>query len=216
MMNAQRPDSITVLATRSKELPADKVDLIVTTKGSSLVTGRDVLKHARDVAQQFSALHHHGIREKDLSVEGIFGDELTGNIGRNSATNYLVRIRCTNLDLLPDVLGIITPQRHARISSVQWHCSTEAKRRDACLKACVLEARRKGELIADSLGTNLLGLLSLSERWEDSDAQTPSQPISQKQLTLREQSAMPGFPLFHSKMLTLTLKAVFRISAFAE
>ena len=61
------PDRLTVVTSYEQELRADRADLYVTVKGSSLVGGTQALKRAKEVGQLVLALSEQGVAPDDAS-----------------------------------------------------------------------------------------------------------------------------------------------------
>jgi uncharacterized protein YggE len=93
----EHPDTITIAVTRSEEIAADKVAVQVTVKGTSLVTGNAALKKAKEVNQLVVALHSIGLKDEDISLQGIYTESSSGILGRSTSASYQVRIQCNTL-----------------------------------------------------------------------------------------------------------------------
>jgi hypothetical protein len=57
-----KPDTIKISASQREEISANRADLFVTVKGSSVVSGDQALKKAREVSQLVEALTSFGLR----------------------------------------------------------------------------------------------------------------------------------------------------------
>ena len=83
-----RETTISVTATRRQEVAADKAELQVTIKGSSLVTGSAALKKAKEVNELVTALLAVGVKEDELSLRGIQVQSSSGVLARTSSASY--------------------------------------------------------------------------------------------------------------------------------
>src|SRR5215469_17989490 len=87
-----RETTISITATRKQEVSADKADLQVTIKGSSLVTGSAALKKAKEVNELVTALLAVGVKEDELSLRGIQVQSSNGVLTRSTSASYSLRI----------------------------------------------------------------------------------------------------------------------------
>lgn len=99
----EKPDTITATVSRREELGADKVDIHVTIKGSSLITGNAALKKAREVSQLVSALLEVKIKVEDITLTSVRAESSSGILGKSTSAAYQLRIKCNDLELLADV-----------------------------------------------------------------------------------------------------------------
>jgi uncharacterized protein YggE len=213
----EKPDTITVAVTHRDEVGADKVDIHVTVKGTSLITGPAALRKAKEVSQLVSALEAVGIKDSDLKLKSVHAENSGGILSKFSLATYQLRIRCSALDNLAEVLGAVTSQKNARLDFLAWRYPDDKNLRNEWLRTCLEEAREKAAAIASTLGVQLLGVHSLVERWVDSE-QGGRAPLSEMPggVRVREMArAEPidlGFPLSHSKWVELQLEIQFRVS----
>jgi uncharacterized protein YggE len=214
----ENPDTITIAVTRREEVNADKVDVHVTVKGSSLVTGNAALKKAKEVSQLVGALREMGLNEDDISLRGIYTESSTGILGRSTSASYQICIHCKNLESLAGILGVITAQKNARLDHLSWEYPEDRKIRNDWLPACLAEAKEKAAAIASGLGVALLGVHTFSEKWLDSEqAERPylAELTGSVKFMARSRAAIDlGFPLSHSKRVEMQIEAQFRVAPF--
>lgn len=210
-----KPDTITVTASRRDQIAADKVDLFVTLKDSSLVTGPAALERANGLSQLAKALHGTGVNPEHISLVRIRALASSGLLDHVGTTNYQVRVRCQDLNNLAAVLGTVIAQRHATLDGLVWGFPDDKRLRNRWLRACLTEAKERATLIAAGLGVRLLGVHHLTETWKDGDAAGHARPApadgGEGAVQLRPQSAEPGITLAQVKTLELHLTVEFRV-----
>ena len=200
-----RETTISITATRREEITADKADLQVTIKGSSLVTGSAALKKAREVNELVTALLAIGVKEDELSVRGIQVQSSNGVLTRTSSASYTLRIRCSRLELLGEILGAIGGQKNVSLDHLTWRYPDFKPLQKEWLDSCIAEARDRAAHIAGALGVKLLALHSFTEVWKDSEDTTPIRHAAPA-AALRAVHELSrevdlGFNLSHSKMV---------------
>lgn len=197
-----RETTISVTATRRQEVAADKADLQVTIKGSSVVTGSAALKKAKEVNELATALLAVGVKEDELSLRGIHVQSTSGVLSRTSSASYSLRIRCSRLELLGEILGAISAQKNASLDHLTW-CYPDLKPiQKVWLDSCIAEAKERAAHIAAALGVKLLALHSFSEAWKDPEEvpiRTQSAELGRVRELTREIDL--GFNLSHSKVV---------------
>lgn len=146
------PHLIIVRAHHEAEVYADGVDLHLTVQGSSLVTGRAALTKAKEVARLTSELFQAGVSEQDVHLEGVHAQVQSGLLGKTSTATYSLKVRCHELELLPELLGIITSQKNTAVNHLEWSYPESADAAAAWLSSCVATAEIKAQGIARSLG----------------------------------------------------------------
>jgi hypothetical protein len=152
------PGIIRIQENDYEEVPAKDVTIYLTIRGSSLFTGNAALSKAREVNQLVSELKAKGIEEEDIQLLGVQADVSTGILGRNSSATYHLKVFCPELDMLPDVLGIITSQKNTNITLLEWGYGDLREIEERILDCCLERAQHKGQRIARILGVQILGI----------------------------------------------------------
>lgn len=218
----EEPDLITVSESARAEVPADHADLYVTIRGSSLVTGQEALKKAREVGALVADLASVGVDEKEIALQGVEAEVSTGLLGRSSSARYRLRVRCLRLDTLPDVLGAVTSQKTAALDRIEWGYGDTTETRDRLTDECVERANRKARRVAGGLKVRLLGVHSYVERLTDSEypvsyPRHAMAPQSKGSATRGRMTAEDlGLEVTHSKTLQVEIDVAYRISGFEE
>ncbi len=211
----EKPDTITVTVCRSGDISADKVDLHVSVHGMSLITGNAALKRAKEVAQLVAGLCAAGVKEEDVLLEGIQAKSADGMLGRFNTAKYHLRIRCNDLENLPDILGVVTAQKTAELQKLSWRYPDQRQAMDQWVQSCLTEAREKAGTIASGLGIRLVGVHEFTENWFDPDSvEKKAENEGERGLklvTTRMQSADLGLELSSSKKVQLRIEVHFRV-----
>jgi uncharacterized protein YggE len=213
-----KPDSITVVARHREEVRARQADIFFTAMAASLYTGEVALKKAKELAQIVGLLTAAGLDTTHIHLRGIQAERSSPNIGRESAAIYLLRVHCPDLDILPEILGVLTPQRSISMDHLEWQFADDRTVRAKWLDGCLTEAREKAKRIAAGLGVKVLGVHSFKETWtEPPEDQTrvlfvPGRGAAS---TIKSGSDRPGdmrFPLVITKEVLLSVEVEFRVS----
>jgi uncharacterized protein YggE len=208
-----------VQALYTAEVAADKADLRVTVAGASFFTGTKALEKAREVASLVQALGAVGVLQSDIHLENAAAGAFTGTLLKGSQATYRLRIRCTELDRLADVLGAITAQKNVEMHDLQWGYPDDEATREEWLRLCIGRANRKAALIAEGLGVRLLGVRSFTERF--SGPEQPRRPAGAAMM-MRARTSEPqhvtseelGLDVSHVKKVETQVDVEYRISGF--
>jgi uncharacterized protein YggE len=200
-----RETTISVTATRHQEVAADKADLQVTIKGSTLVTGSAALKKAKEVNELVTALLGVGVKEDDLSLRGIQVQNSSGVLTRTSSASYSLRIRCSRLELLGEILGVIGAHKNVSLDHLTWRYPDLKPMQKEWLDCCIAEAKERATHIAAALGVKLLGLHSFSEVWKDPEEVAVRAQLDElggiPSLAREHRGIELGFNLSHAKVV---------------
>ena len=210
-----------VQASHTAEVAADRADFRVTITGSSLVAGTQALQKAREVAQLVQALTEQGVPESDIFLEDVTANVSGGTLLKSSQATYRLRIHCAKLEMLPDILGLITSLKNANLQSLQWGYPDDEAMQDEWLRLCLARANKKAALIAEGLGVKLLGVRSFSDRLVSPEAITPlpAGPMMMRAASserLRVTAEELGLAVSHVKRVEMQVEVKYRVSGFAE
>ena len=217
--SGERADTITVTVVHRAELSADRADLFVTVRGSSLVTGNAALTKAREVRQLVTELGEGGLAEENVFLQGVFTEVSSGVLTKTSEARYRLRIHVPRLDTLADVLGIIAAQKNTRLGHIRWGYAEDDAVRDAWLAACIERAQAKARLVAAGVGVTLLGVHRFHEKFADpEDPRPPDMDFFADMDEMRVKRRMVaedlGLAVSHSKEVELRVEVEYRVSAF--
>lgn len=211
-----KPDTIRIIASQREEIQATHADLMVTVKGSSLVSGDAALKKAKEVSQLVDELTRFGLPIEDIHLQSVYAEASSGALLRSSSAIYRLRIRCEKLDQFTDLLGIISSQKNATFERVDWKYPDESAREELLEKA-LTKAQTKATKLAAALGVKLLGIYTFSENTFDQEA--PRQEMflgmqaKARGVGMVPQAADLGMDIQHSKFIEVQVEIEYRVSA---
>ena len=212
-----KPDTIKINSSQREEIQATYADLMVSVKGSSLISGDAALKKAKEVSQLVDELTRYGLPVEAIHLQSVYAEAASGVLLRSSSAIYRLRIRCEKLEQFADLLGIITSQKSATFERVDWKYPDEAAR-EAALEKALGKARAKAQKIAAALGVKLLGIYTLSENTFDQEAPMPQMLSFSAQPKSRGVGVVPqadlGMDIQHSKIIEVHVEIEYRVSAF--
>jgi uncharacterized protein YggE len=211
-----KPDTIKISISRKEEIFADRADLFVTVRGSSVVGGDQALRKAKEVNQLVEALEQVGVKEEAVQLRGVHIETASGVLLKSSSASYRLKVRCEKLEQLAALLDGVAGQKNAVLERIEWKYPEDAAR-ERGLDAALAQARNKAVKVAAALGVSLLGVYDLIENAFDEE--TPFQPFAAQAMPMR--AAARGAPepslgmeIQHSKTITVNVDIWYRVSAF--
>ncbi len=211
-----KPDTIKVSTIYKEEIPATHADLHVTVKGSSLVSGREAMKKAKEVNQLVEALTSFGLKSEAITLQGVHIEAASGALLKSSSAIYRLKIHCEKLDQLAEMLDMIASQKNATLERIEWKYN-EDEARERGLNIVLEKAKSKAEKIAASLNVKLLGVYDLIENTYDEEAPAmfQSQAMMMKSRTPASVSEPNlGMDIQHDKTIHVNVEIWYRVSAF--
>jgi uncharacterized protein YggE len=210
-----KPDTIKVSALHREEISATHADLFVAVRGSSLVSGDQALKKAKEVNQLVEALTSFGLGAEAIHLQGVHIETSSGMLLKSSSATYRLRIRCEKLDQLADMLDIVGSQKNATLERIQWKYSEDAARQQG-LEAALEKAKARAGKVAAALGVKLLGVYDFMENSYDEEMPIPFQPqaamLKSRAAATADQNL--GMDIQHSKTIQVNVDIWYRVSAF--
>jgi len=219
-----KPDTIKISVSQREEIFANRADLLVTVKGSSVVSGDQALKKAKEVSQLVEALTSPalsggeglGLRPEAIHLQGVHIETASGMLLKSSSATYRLRVQCEKLDQLADLLDIIAAQKNAALERIQWKYPDDAAR-ERGLDAALDKAKSKAEKIATSLGVKLLGVYDLIENIYDEEMPYPqfaAQGMPARAMAKGAPEPSLGMDIQHGKTININVDIWYRVSAF--
>jgi uncharacterized protein YggE len=212
-----KPDTIKISASHKEEIFADRVDLFVSVKGSSLVSGDQAMKKAKEVSQLVEALTSFGLSPEAVHLQGVHIETASGALLKSSSATYRLKIKCEKLDQLAELLDIISSQKNTALERVEWKYSEETAREQA-MEIVLAKAKAKADKIANSLGVKLLGVYDFIENIYDEERPYPqfAAQATPKQRMIGSIPETPslGMDIQHSKTVTVSVDIWYRVSEF--
>jgi len=210
-----KPDTIKVSATHKEEISATHANLHMTVKGSSVVSGDQAMKKAKEVNSLVEALTTFGLSPEAVHLQGVHIEVSSGTLLKSSSAMYRLKIRCEKLDQLADLLDIISSQKNASLERIEWKYSEEAAREQA-LDIALTRAKSKAEKVAKSLGVKLLGVYDLIENQYDEEMPFPHFAAQAMPRAMSKAAPEPSLDMDiqHSKTINVNIEIWYRVSSF--
>ena len=218
-MEVVEPDVIVITARYEEDVSAERAVLFVKVEGSSLVTGRAALKKAAEVRSLVEALERSGLSESDIGLEGVHAQVSSGFLGKSSSAVYRLRVRCDELNALPEVLGAITSAKNSELERLVWRYPESAEQQAQWLALAVAQAHTKARAAATALGVRLVGVHRMTEQLlddQDKAERSRTMEIRYEGMQRLRSGAGPdmGFDLTHHKRAGMQVKIEYRVEGF--
>jgi len=207
-----KPDTIKVSASHKEEIFATHADLHVTVKGSSLVSGNEAMKKAKEVNQLLEALKQAGVKEEAVTLQGVNVSTSTGAVLKSSTASYRVKICCDDLSKFAEILDVIASQKNAALARTEWKYD-EDEARARILLSVMEKVKAKAAKVTQSLGVKLLGVYDFLETVYDAEPGLPYQSMPAAR-SVPEQGLMLGMDVQHTKTLHVNVDIWYRVSEF--
>jgi uncharacterized protein YggE len=206
------------VASHREEMRAKQADIMLSVMATALYTGEAAFKKAKELAQVVGLLTAAGLPDGNVTLLGIQAGRSSPIIGRSNTATYLLRVHCPDLDILPEILGVLTAQRTVVMDELVWRFADDKAVRAKWLDGCLADARERAKRIAAGLGVKALGVHSYFEKWiEPSDGQrrvsfAPVRASTTGNTTPDERRSDFPFPLVTTMQLELSVEVEFRVS----
>jgi uncharacterized protein YggE len=219
-----KPDTIKISASHREAISADRADLFVSVKGSSLVSGDQAMKKAKEVSQLVEALTSPALSGDEgsrlspeaIHLQGVHIEASSGTLLKSSSATYRLRVGCGKLDQLAELLDIIAAQKNASLERIEWKYSEDAEREQA-MELVLGKAKAKAEKIAKSLGVKLLGVYEFIENVYDEERPYPqfaAQAMPARAMAKGAPEPSLGMDIQHSKTINISVDIWYRVSEF--
>jgi uncharacterized protein YggE len=209
-----KPDTIKVSALHKEEIYADRAELLVTVKGSSMVSGDAALKKAKEVNQLVEALVNFGLSPEAIQLQGVHIETAGGAVLKSSSATYRLKVKCEKLDQLADVLDIISSQKNTTLERIAWKYNEEEAREQG-LMAALEKVKAKSEKVAQSMGVKLLGIYDLIENSYDEEMPYPqfaAQVTPKRAAGITPPEPSLGIDIHHSKTVIVNVEVWYRVA----
>ena len=211
-----KPDTIKVSAFHREEIFASHANLFVTVKGSSVVSGNEAMKKAKEVRQLVEALTRFGLMNETIQLLGVHIEASSGALLKSSSATYQLRIRVEKLDQLAELMDIVGSQKNTTLERIEWKYPEEIAREHG-LESAIAKGKAKAEKIAMALGVKLLGIYDFMENAFDEER--PPMPFQAMEMGMKSRamaSAEPslGMDIQHSKTIQVNIDIWYRVSSF--
>lgn len=211
-----KPDTIKVSASHKEEIRANRADLYVTVKGTSLVSGDAAMKKAKEVNQLVEAVTSLGLSPEAIQLQGVHIETSSGALLKSSSATYRLKIQCEKLDQLAELLDAISSQKNASLERIAWNYN-EDEARERGLLAALEKAKSKADKVTKSLGVKLLGVYDLVENIYDEEMPYPQfaamQAAPKRAVGITPEPSL-GMDIQHSKIVHVNVEIWYRVTAF--
>lgn len=209
-----KPDTIKVSAFHREEIFASHANLYVTVKGSSLVSGNEAMKKAREVSQLVEALTRFGLSPDAIHLQGVRLETSTGTLLKSSSAIYHLKVRTENVDQLPGLLDILAEQKNASLDRIEWKYPEEDAREQA-LEVAIAKGKSKAEKVAAAMGVQLLGVYEFMENTFDEER--PPMPYQAMEMSMKTRAVADepslDMDVQHSKTIHVNVDIWYRVSS---
>ena len=211
-----KPDTIKVSAFHKEELFASHANLYVTVKGSSLVSGNEAMKKAREVSQLVEALTRFGLSPDAIHLQGVRIEAASGTLLKSSSAVYHLKVKTEKLDQLTGLLDILAEQKNASLDRIEWKYPEE-EARERGLESAIAKGKAKAEKVATAMGVKLLGVYDFMENTYDEER--PPMPFQAMETSMKSRAAMAdqsslNMDVQHSKTVNVNVDIWYRVSEF--
>ena len=211
-----KPDTIKISIMEKEEISATHADLHVTIKGTSLVSGSEAMKKAKEVNQLVEALTSLGLKSEAFFLQGVHLEQAGGALLKSSSAVYRLKIRCEDLEKLSAILDGISAQKNATLERIEWRYDDEETRQQL-LNRALENAKKKAQQVADTLRVKLIGVYDFLETPMDDEAprfQAQSAPVFRGAPAPAEQGL--GMDIQHTKTLHMRVNIWYRVSELQD
>jgi uncharacterized protein YggE len=210
-----KPDTIRVSALKREEISATHADLHVTVRGSSVFSGNEAMKKAREVSELVEDLKKAGIDADSIHLQGVHVETSSSTLHKSSSAIYRLRIRCWKLEQVPALIDIIAARKNAVLDQLVWRYPEE-EARARLLESAIAAAKSKAAGIAAALGVKLLGVYAFNENNQDEETPFPRYPQAMMMKAARAAEPEPSLDMEiqHSKFVQVNVDIEYRVSGF--
>jgi len=211
-----KPDTIKVSAFHKEEIFASHANLYVTVKGSSLVSGNEAMKKAREVSQLVEALTRFGLSPDAIHLQGVRIETASGTLLKSSSAIYHLKVRTEKLDQIAGLLDVLAEQKNTSLDRLEWKYP-EDEAREQGLESAIVKGKAKAEKVAAAMGVKLLGVYDFMENTYDEER--PPMPYQALEMSMKSRAAVADQPSLdmevqHSKTIHVNVDIWYRVSAF--
>ena len=151
-----------VTASEKTELLAQRARLHVQIEGETFVLGNAALTRSREVAEMVGRLREFGLQDEDIQVASVYSKTQSGLLGKSSRAVFKLRIAVSDLDKLPDYMGVLTSQKNLELERLEWLYDEDAALLELSSKA-IAKAHAKAQAMAGAIGYQVTGIRSCSD-----------------------------------------------------
>jgi uncharacterized protein YggE len=135
----------------------------ITLTGDKFFSSDAAFSKAEELRKLAEALEGHGIPKTALSLTGVTLDVSSGMFTKSSSVTYRVCIRVDDLDLLGNVLDIVSHANKAKLTRLDWKYDDHSSEERQLVRTAGERAAAKARMLAESVGAKLGALHSVRE-----------------------------------------------------
>ena len=137
--------------------------MTVVVEGSSVFSGAEAFKKAKELRGLIDALKEAGVDENRVKLRSVEVNSQSFAIIKTSSAKYLVSIKTVSVEMLPLVLGTVASHKGAKLSRLTWNYGTLKVTRSRLQREALAEALKQAQSDASELGVESLGIHNLTE-----------------------------------------------------
>jgi uncharacterized protein YggE len=207
-----KPDTIKVSAFQREEIFASHANLYVTVKGSSIVSGNEAMKKAREVSQLVDALTRYGLSPDAIQLQGVRIETSSGTVLKSSSAVYRLKIKTEKTDQIAELIELIAEQKNATLERIEWKYPEE-EARERGLEAALVKGKEKAAKIASALGVKILGVYDFVENsFDEERPPMPYQAMEMKARAVAAEQPSLNMDIQHSKTVQVNVEIWYRVS----
>lgn len=208
-----KPDTIKVSAFHKEEIFASHAHLYVTVKGSSVISGNEAMKKAREVSQLVDALMRYGLSQEAIQLQGVRIETSSGTVLKSSSAIYRLKIKTEKLEQITELLDIIAAHKNTTLEQIEWQYPEE-EARDHGLEVAISKGKAKAEKVAAALGVQLLGIYDFVENAFDQEMPVPfaAQAMMKSRGVVADEPSL-NMEVQHSKTIHVNVEIWYRVSS---
>ncbi|WP_110514803.1 SIMPL domain-containing protein [Herpetosiphon llansteffanensis] len=199
-------------------IDANRAEISVRIKGSSVISNATALEKAKEVRQLVEALTNYGLAKTAIQLQSVVAEVNNGMLLRSSSATYSLLIRCDDLEQLPDLLGIITSQKQVSLENVTWGFPDDQAMINTWLQAALELAKAKAKAMAQTLGVQIIGVHRVDDHYH-SEQQTYAPQALFRKSAAAPRAAAPSFTkddlglaMVHRKRIEVQVQVAFIIN----
>jgi uncharacterized protein YggE len=211
-----KPDTIKISAFHREEIFASHANLYVTVKGSSVVSGSEAMKKAKEVSQLVEALTRFGLSGDTIQLLGVHIETSSGALLKSSSAMYRLRVKVEKLDQLAELIDIVGSQKNTTLERIEWKYPEEMAH-ERGLESAIAKGKAKAEKVAAAMGVKLLGVYDFIENTFDEER--PPMPYQAMEMSVKMRAVAADQPslsmdIQHSKTIQVNVDIWYRVSSF--
>ncbi|MFH1919430.1 MAG: SIMPL domain-containing protein [Planctomycetota bacterium] len=214
-----KPDTITVRILTESELDADSADLTVIVEGSSVFSGAEAVKKAKELRALIDSLKEAGLDESRVKLRSVEINSQSFALIKTSSAKYVVSVKTVAIEMLPAVLGAVASHKGVHLSRLKWNYSGLKETRSRLREEALADALGQAQRDAEVLGVRVLGVHQIMEQAQGRDYNPEYIAGDSADFLGMRAGGKPqpiGLQLGNSTTVSLDIRAEFRVSPIGQ